>query len=110
MGSLRYDGGTVDFDDRLLAHLHIVIVRKLQRNEGFAMSWMDALSMGDGRSSIWLDHSIPLYFKFSGSRPPAISHDWVKALEQSADGPRGLVVTNEDGTLARSNGAHAPTH
>ena len=30
MGTLQYDGVLVEFDDRLLAHLQIVIVQKIQ--------------------------------------------------------------------------------
>ena len=101
MGSMTYSGANVEFDDRLLAHLQIVIFQKLRRGESFAMSWIDALAVGDGRSSIWLHPQTDLYFKFSGSRAPSINRDWLTALMESADGTRGLVVVAEDGTLAR---------
>lgn len=102
MGTLQYDGSKTEFDDRLLAHLHIVIVQKLRTNDSFAMSWMNALSIGDGRTSIWLDRTIPLRFTFNGSRPPAINRDWLHTLQVSADSSSGLLVTGEDGQLARS--------
>ena len=36
MGRLIYrDRATFDIDDRLLAHLRLVIMNKLRRNEGF---------------------------------------------------------------------------
>lgn len=38
MGSLRYDGQWVEFDDDVLAHLQIVIIGKLRRGESFLMS------------------------------------------------------------------------
>jgi hypothetical protein len=99
MGTLTYDSIVIEFEDRLLAHLQIVIVNKLRRRESFAMSWRDAPEAGDGRSAIWLDPSIPIYFKFDGSRVPAINREWVERLADSAASSHGLVVTGEDGEL-----------
>jgi hypothetical protein len=104
MGTLIYDGTAIHFDDRTLAHLQIVIVNKLRRHEGFAMSWRDAPEVGDGRSTIWLDPSIPLYFKFDGSRVPVISREWLDILTESADHSTGLIVTNEEGALVTAAG------
>jgi hypothetical protein len=99
MGSLTYDSTVIEFEDRLLLHLQIVIVNKLRRRESFAMSWRDAPEIGDGRSTIWLDPSIPLFFKFSGSRVPSVNRDWIELLAESASGSSGLVVVDEDGRL-----------
>lgn len=97
MGTLIYDGHVIEFEDRVLTHLHVVIVNKLRRRESFAMSWRDAAETGDGRSSIWLDPSIPLYFKFSGSRVPEIDREWIERLADSAAGSTGLIVCDEEG-------------
>lgn len=102
MGTLTYDGVIVEFDDRLLAHLQIVIVQKLRCGESFLLSWKDAVSIGNGRSSVWLHPSIPLYFKFWGSRPPTINRQWIAELTASANSAHGLVVFGEDGS-------HQPT-
>lgn len=102
MGSLIYDSTIVEFDDRLLLHLQIVIVNKLRRRESFAMSWRDSPEIGDGRSTIWLDPSIPLYFKFAGSRTPAVDRDWIDLLAESAASSSGLVVMDEEGHLETS--------
>jgi hypothetical protein len=92
----------IEFDDRLLAHLQIVMVNKLRRRESFAMSWRDSVAVGDGRSAIWLDPSIPLYFKFEGSRVPLLDREWIARLAASADSSTGLVVTGADGEPAPS--------
>ena len=113
MGSLTYDSTVIEFEDRLLLHLQIVIVNKLRRRESFAMSWRDAAEVGDGRSTIWLDPSIPLYFKFSGSRMPAVDRDWIELLADSAASSTGLVVVDEDGqpeTAGRGYGVPIGTH
>jgi hypothetical protein len=105
MGSLQYDGDRIEFDDRLLAHLQIVMVQRLRSGDSFIMSWMNALSIGDGRSSIWVDRTIPLRFNFAGSRPPAINREWLAALERTVSSSTGLIVLGEDGKLARCGSA-----
>lgn len=101
MGKLHYDGSIIEIDDRMLAHLQIVIVNRLRKKEGFLMSWLNTLAAGDGRASVWLDHTIPLRFDFSGSRSPHIDEVWLAALERSAKSATGLLVTGEDGHLVR---------
>jgi len=96
MGSLTYDRVVVEFDDRVLAHLQLVIVQKLRRGESFLLSWRDAAVVGDGRSSAWMHPAIPLYFKFAGGHPPSINPDWVAQLTRSANSAQGLVVTGEE--------------
>jgi hypothetical protein len=97
MGSLQYDGVLVEFDDRLLAHLQIVIVQKIRRGESFLMSWRDAPETGDGHSAIWIHPTQNLYFKFSGSRNPSINQEWLEKLMASANSSRGLLVMREEG-------------
>jgi len=109
VGTIAYDGMLIKFDDRLLAHLQIVIMQQFRRRESFAMSWLDALSVGDGRSSIWLHPEGDVYFKFEGSRTPAINQEWLDRLTASARSSQGLIVVAETGELARSMGANRRT-
>jgi len=95
MGYLAYETRSIEFDDRVLAHIQIVIVQKLRRREGFLMSWRDGNAIGDGRSSIWLSSDIPLYFKFAGGQPPQINLEWLATLTASANSSRGLIVSGE---------------
>lgn len=95
MGLLTYDGIEVEFDDRLLAHLHVVIVQKLRRGESFCFTWRDELTSGGGRSSLWLHPSIPLHFKFYGSRSPVLNRAWIATLSLSSNSSQGLVVSPE---------------
>jgi hypothetical protein len=70
MGHLAY-GQTieVEFEDRLLAHLQVIIGSKLRRNESLYFSWKDDQRVGDRRTTIWLNPTIPIVFKYYGSRP-----------------------------------------
>ena len=94
MGSIRYDGQWVEFDDDVLAHLQIVIVGKLRRGESFLMSWRDSAERGDGRSAVWLHPSQNLIFHFSDVEVP-ISDAWIEQLTRSANSSGGLVVARE---------------
>jgi len=110
MGLLTYDGIEVEFEDRLLAHLHVVIVQKLRRGESFCFTWRDDLSVGGGRSSLWLHPSIPLHFKFYGSRSPVLNRAWIATLTLSSNSSQGLIVTPEaesDDTPAAGQSAMA---
>jgi len=98
VGYLAYETRSIEFEDRVLAHLQIVIVQKLRRREGFLMSWRDGNAIGDGRSSIWLSSDIPLFFKFSGGQAPSINAEWIATLSASANSSRGLVVSGESAT------------
>lgn len=107
MGTLTYDSTlAADFDDRTLAHLQIVIGAKLRRNEAFFFSWKDDSAIGDGRSVIWLHPSIPISFKFFGSRPPSLNREWVDEMLLMANTPAGLQITAEPSALA-ANGESA---
>jgi len=97
VGKLTYDHSlSVDFEDRTLAHLQIVIGMKLRRGEPFYFSWKDDQQVGNGRTAIWLHPSIPLVYKFYGSRLPRINGDWVRALEVAANTHQGLHLIDED--------------
>jgi hypothetical protein len=100
MGTLQYDGVLIEFEDRLLAHLQIVIVQKLRRGESFLMSWRDAAETGDGHSAIWIHPSQNLYFKFAGSKTPNINPAWLEELTLSANSTRGLLVMREGSSSA----------
>jgi hypothetical protein len=105
MGTMIHGNIAVDFEDRLLSHLQIVIVQRFRRNEPLVMSWLDALAIGDGRSSIWLTPALPVYFKFAGSRLPAVDPQWLRRLSDSASSSTGLIVVDQEGVLARALGS-----
>ena len=110
MGSLTYDGLTVQLDDRTLAHLQIVLVQKLRRGESFLMSWKDSGDVGDGRSAIWVHPTIPIRFKFTGSKVPAINEEWLNQLVTSANSSRGLVLTEENGSMSAPKAKESWAH
>ena len=97
MGKLVYgDGYEIEFGDRELAHLQIVIGLKLRRKEGFFFSWTEEVARGSGRTAIWIDPSIPLIFRYAGGRFPLVNRAWLDALTRSSSSARGLQLIDED--------------
>jgi hypothetical protein len=96
MGTLIYGHSSmqVGFDDRLLRHLQIVIGAKLRRNESFYFSWFES-DHSAGRSSVWLNTSMPLYFRYAEPFHPDINRAWIEQLALSADTSEGLRVVPE---------------
>lgn len=96
MGKFIYDGLVkVDFEDRLLLHLQMVIGAKLRRGEAFNFTWKDDSSIGDGRTTVWMHPRSSLVYKFYGSRRPAVNRAWVEALAFTANSPTGLYIVSE---------------
>ena len=97
MGYLMYGrpAESIEIEDRTLAHVKIVILAKLRRNESFAFSFEHDVSEGSGRSTIWMHPSIPIQFKFLGSRQPAINRAWLDALVVAANSVDGLRLIEE---------------
>ena len=86
---------SVDFDDRVLAHLRAVIVAKLRRNESFTFSWDYEGAAGEGHSSVWLNPGIAVQFDFSNGRAPRLNKLWLDELVQLANTPAGLRIVPE---------------
>ena len=96
MGKFTYDSKVaVDFDDRLLTHLQLVIAAKLRRGESFLFTWVDDDSVGDGRTTIWMHPHALLSFKYFGKRPASINRAWVDELMTTANSVAGLQVLPE---------------
>ncbi len=97
MGRLVYGSGEteIDFDDRVLAHLKVVMVTKLRRDESFLLSWQHGQEDGSGRSSIWVHPAIPLHFRFYGNKQPPLNRAWIEEMMLSANSTGGLRIVPE---------------
>ena len=96
MGKFIYeDLVRVDFEDRVLAHLQVVIGNKLKRGEPFYFQWKDDATIGGGRSSVWMHPAASFAFKYYGGRPPSLNRAWLDALMYTANAPHGLYVVPE---------------
>ena len=108
LGKFTYDSSnTVDFEDRLLAHIQIVIGTKLRRGEAFYFSWRDDSFVGAGRSTVWVHPGISLAFKYFGRKSPVVNRDWIEILLLSANSAHGLQIFAEPPPRAQSRPAPA---
>ena len=92
MGTLVYDGGdAAELDDRTLAHLQVIIVNKLRRQESFPFTWSD-----ERRSmTIWLSPTTPIAFVYHGNRRPRLNRVWLEQLALMANSVGGLMIVPE---------------
>ena len=92
MGVLVYDRDfELDIEDRTLAHLQVVIIDKLRRDERFP------LVVDDGKHErvIWMTPETPLQFVYHGNRYPMLNRVWLEQLAEAAGSTRGLTIVPE---------------
>lgn len=96
MGSLYYgdDRNPIEIDDRLLAHVKVVMATKLRRNESFTLSWRH-VDGAPGRSTIWVQPSIPLRFVFDSPDAESLDPALLASLASSANASGGMSITVE---------------
>ncbi|PVE76975.1 hypothetical protein [Microbacterium testaceum] len=92
MAKLFYGTTTepITIDDRMLAHVKVVVATKLRRGESFTLSWVHGADEPVGRSTIWLQPSIPLRFVFDSEQPEALDQNLLKRMANDANSSRGL--------------------
>ncbi|HEY9306833.1 MAG TPA: hypothetical protein VIP82_03420 [Microbacterium sp.] len=108
MAELIYgaEGDPVHMPEHLLAHVKLVVATKLRRNESFMLTWRHP--DGSGRSSVWLEPSIPLRFVFETIEEPAIDHALLANLAAAASSNGGLVLDLADVRLLGASGEGTP--
>lgn len=94
MGYLFYGNAAqpIEIPDRLLAHIKVVTATKLRRSESFTLSWRHPDDIPGGRSTIWLQPSIPLRFVFTSAEPETLNPAFLKDLANAANSSGGLTV------------------
>lgn len=96
MGHILY-GSTptkIELDDRTLAHIELVALAKLRRNESFAFN----VERGDGaRATYWFNASSPLEFHFDSGRQE-INREWLDLIIDTANSTSGMRIVAEPET------------
>lgn len=97
MGTLRYgtDQHGHEFEDRTLAHLHLLLSAKLRRGESFMLNWTQSPDQGSGRITLWIAPRVPVMIRFDGSRSPAINRGWLEHLMEASYTPAGVELITE---------------
>src|SRR6187431_2683194 len=87
-----FESQPAEMPDRILAHLKLVATTKLRRGESFTLTWRHAEGMPEGRTSIWMQPSIPLRFVFATAEPEQLDPDYLQELAISANSANGLMI------------------
>jgi hypothetical protein len=97
MGVVYYGGGEtpIHIEDRVLAHLKVVIATKLRRNESFTLSFRHGPFDPVGRTTIWLHPAIPLRFEFEEPEAPELDPQLIRDLANSANTSGGIALKPE---------------
>jgi hypothetical protein len=98
VGQLFYgsDSQPAELPDRVLAHVKVLAATKLRRGESFTLSWRHADDVPGGRSTLWLNPSIPLRFVFTNPEGQMLDQDILKRLANDAASSAGLTIRLED--------------
>ncbi len=98
MGLLYYgaDPTPTEIPDRLLAHIKVVIATKLRRNESFTLSWRHPENAAGGRTTLWMQPSIPLRFVFEDPEPEALDPELLRDLATKANSSAGVSLAWEE--------------
>ena len=92
MGTIIYDAGSLaEVEDRTMAHLQVVIINKLRRQESFCFS----IENKNRLTSVWMNPTTPLAFVYSGNRQPTLNRLWIEKLADTANQTDGLRVIPE---------------
>jgi hypothetical protein len=102
MGVLRYHNEDFEMDDRVLAHIQVILSAKMRRRESFFLSW-ESSSKSGGSHMVWMHEAVPVHIQFSASRIPAVNREWINLLMKDAttgtvhlgDEPQLLKAVNE---------------
>ena len=92
VGTLVYDQKVIaNIDDRALAHLQVVVINKLRRQESFSISLQDA-----GKTiSVWVSPHSALAFVYAGNRRPTLNRRWIEDLAETANSAGGMFMIPE---------------
>ena len=99
MAHLYYgaDARPAEIPDHVLAHVKVVAATKLRRGESFMLTWRHAGDEPDGRTSLWMQPSIPLRFVFDNPEPETLDSEYLRTLASEAMSSRGIVLEWDDG-------------
>jgi hypothetical protein len=94
MGTLYYgDGRTpIAVDDEQLAHVRVVVISKLRRNEPFPLTWHRPETDSAHRSTVWVSSHSTLEFEFDEADTPELDMERLERLSRDASTARGLTV------------------
>ena len=74
----------------------VVIATKLRRSESFTLSWRHSDATAGGRTTLWMQPSIPLRFVFESPEPETLDPELLRDLAAKANSSAGLSLSWDD--------------
>jgi hypothetical protein len=92
VGRLAYGAipRTISIDDRLLAHIEVVVLSRLRRNNAFALRWTEAGGEQPGRRTIWIHQGTDLCFEYDAAEQGELDRELLDQLAKAADSNGGI--------------------
>lgn len=92
MGKLIYGAvqREIEIDDVLLAHLEVIVLSRLRRNNAFALRWVEHADAGDTRRTVWVHQASDLYFEYDSPDAPQLDRELLDRLAKAADSNAGI--------------------
>ncbi|MFE5407849.1 hypothetical protein [Microbacterium sp. NPDC056569] len=110
MAHLYYgaDARPAEIPDHVLAHVKVVAATKLRRGESFLLTWRHGGEEAEGRTSLWMQPSIPLRFVFDTPEPETLDAEYLRTLANEAASSRGIVLDWPDDVVEAHSGEAPP--
>jgi hypothetical protein len=91
MGRLVYGAlqRRIVVDDRLLAHIEVVVLSRLRRNNAFALRWAET-GERPGRRTIWIHQGTDLCFEYDQAEQDELDRELLDQLAKAADSNTGI--------------------
>ncbi|MEV4689009.1 hypothetical protein [Microbacterium sp. LWH3-1.2] len=102
------DARPAEIPDHVLAHVKVVAATKLRRGESFMLTWRHRGEGTGGRTSLWMQPSIPLRFVFDEPEPEALDSEYLRKLANEATSSRGIVLEWDDEAIVGHPGEAPP--
>ena len=89
MGTFSYGTREIPVEDRVLAHLSVIITQKLRRRECFLLT-MPSADRRTVTEAMWISATSDLSFAYQGNRLPSLNHEWLEQMMNESFSVHGL--------------------
>lgn len=100
MGTLTYGMRDIPVEDRVLAHIGVVITQKLRRRECFLLT-LPSVERHIHSESFWISATTDLVFSYAGNRVPTLNQEWLEAMMTESYSVNGLDLTKHTESSTR---------
>lgn len=89
MGMLKYGTREIAVEDRLLAHISVIVTQKLRRRESFLLT-LHASDRRMATEALWISCNSDISFAYSGNRVPSLNQAWLEQMMTESFSAHGL--------------------